>query len=109
MITDLLEPHQKRQHQAFALYPRRVRELLRQFPYRLFVEGGLLAAELAECFDFGFVRQICDDRLIGLQSAQNVRPYEFTQRAVGTMGPLRKAFGEARELLRRSQQARIDE
>ena len=67
VVADLLEPHQKRQHQTFALYPRCVRKLFRELPHRLLVEGGLLSAELTERFDFGFVRQIPNDRLIGLQ------------------------------------------
>ena len=84
-------------------------ELRGQLLDRLRVERGLLAAERAERFELGLVRQVRDHRLVGLQSPQNVWPHQFAQRAVGIVRPLRQALGELRELIGRTQQARIDE
>ena len=109
MVADLLESHQERQHDTLALDAFGFIELLGQFLHRLLVERCLLAAELAEGLDLGFVGQVRNDRLVGLQPAQNVRPHELAKGPYGLWGLLRQAFDEARELLRRSEQARIDE
>ena len=109
VVADLLEPHQERQHQALALNPLGFLKLLGQLFDRLLVEGSLLPAELAKRFHFGLVRQVRDHRFIRLQPPQNVGPHELAQWAIGIVRPVRKAFDEVSELLRRSQQPRIDE
>ena len=109
MIADLLEAHQERQHHAFALHARRLRELFGQVLDRLLIERRLLAGELAERLHLGLVRQVGDDRLVGLQPPQDVGPHQLAQRPVRIVWPLRQPLGEARELLRRSQQPGVDE
>ena len=84
-------------------------KLLGQFLHRLLVERCLLAAELAEGLHLGLVGQVRNDRLVGLQPPQNVRPHQLAERAVRVVGPLRQTFDQARKLLRRPEQARVDE
>ena len=45
MVADLLQPHQRRQHDALALDPFGILQRLGQIGHRLLVEGRLLAAE----------------------------------------------------------------
>lgn len=85
-MTNLLDAHQERQHEALALYALGVSKLCGQLLHRLLIEGSLLAAELAKRFDVGLVRQVRDHCLVGLQSTQNVRSHEFAQRAVRIVG-----------------------
>src|SRR5260370_8907179 len=108
-ITDLLEPHQERQHETLALNALGLLKLLGQLFDRLLVEGSLLPAELAKRFHFGLVRQVRDHRFIGLQPPQNVGPHEFAQSAIGTLRRIPKPFDEVSAFLRRSQQPWIAE
>ena len=98
MVADLLEAHQGRQHEALARDALRVFELLGQFLHRLLVERGLLAAELAEGLDLGLVGQVGDDRLVGLQAPQDVRPHQLAQGAVGVVRLVGQAFRIGGEL-----------
>ena len=109
MVADLLEPHQEGEHDAPALDAVGVVELVGEVVHRLLVERRLLAAQRAERLHLGLVGQVGDDALVGLQAPQNVGAHQLAQRAVGIVRPVGEAFGERRELLRRSQQPGIDE
>src|SRR5208283_6225526 len=84
-------------------------ESLRQFLHGLLVKRCLRAAELAERLDLGLVGQIGNDRLVGLQTPQNIRPHQLTQRAVWIVGPVRKALNKIREFLGRAEQPWVEE
>ena len=108
MITDLLKPHQERQDQPLPLDSIRLFQHLCQFLHRLLIEGSLFTAELAECLDLSFVRQVGNHGLISLQPSQDVWPHQFAQWSIWIVRPVRKPFGEGGELLCRSKQAGID-
>ena len=84
-------------------------ELGRQLVDRLLVERRLLARQVAERLHLGLVRQIGDDGLVGLQPPQDVRPHQLAQRRVRVVRLCREPLGERRELLARSEQARVEE
>jgi len=86
VVADLLEPHEERQYQPLALNAFNSLQLLRQLVDCSLVERRLLGAELAERLNLGLVRQIGDDRLVGLHAPQNIRPHQFAQWAEGVMG-----------------------
>ena len=109
MVADLLKAHQVRQDQPFAFYSGSFRELPGQFLHRLLVQCRLRTGERAERLDFGFVRQIRDHGPVRLQAPQNVRLHQFAQGAIGSVRAVCQPFGEVCELLRRSQQAGVDE
>ena len=72
--------------------PVRVFEPLGQLFDGLLVERGLFAAELAEGLDLGLVGQIGDDRLVGLQTPQDVGPHQLAQRPVRVVRLARPGF-----------------
>ena len=109
MIADLLEAHQEGEDEPLAPDSRGTCDPLAQLPHRLLVEGGLLAAQGAEGLDLGLVRKVGDDRLVGLEPAQDVRAHQLPQRLVGVVGPLGHPLREGRELLGRAEQAGVDE
>ena len=109
MVADLLQPHEKGQDDAPALYSIDLFELAGQFFHRLLVKRRLLAAQGAEGFHLGLVGQIGNDALVGLQPSQDIGAHQVAERSVRVMRPVGEAFDEGRKLLRRSQQSRIDE
>ena len=109
MVADLLQPHEKGQHDASALHPIDLFELAGEIVHRLLVKRRLLAAQGAEGFHLGLVGQVGNDALVGLQAPQDIGAHQVAERAVRVMRPVGEAFDEGRKLLRRSQQARIDE
>ena len=109
MIANLLEPHQERQDQTLALDTLSVIEQLRQFFDRLLIERHLFPGKLAERLDLGLVRQIGNHRFVGLQPSQYVRSYQFAQRPVGVVRPVRQMFCETGKFLCRPEQTRVDE
>src|SRR3990172_5531885 len=83
VVADLLEAHDKGQHDPLAGDPRLLR--IEGFPQsldRLLVHGRLLAAEVTKRLQFDFVGQVADDRLVRLHPPQNVRINQAAQRAV---------------------------
>src|SRR5262249_48056508 len=109
MIADLLQPHQEGQHDAFALQALGRVERGGQLLNRILVERRLLATERAERLELSLVREVSDDRLVGLEPPQDVRPYQLAQWTEGASRRLAEAFYEARELLGGPQQSGIDE
>src|ERR1700687_1847560 len=83
MMADLLEAHQERQYDAFAPHGLRPIEGLRQFLYRPLVKRRLRGAQVTKRFHLGFVGQIGDHRLVGLEAPQDIRAHELAQRSVG--------------------------
>ncbi len=69
----------------------------------------MLARELAERSDLGFVRQIRDDGPVGLEAPQDIRTHQRAKRRVRVLRLRREAFRKCRECLPGSQEARIDE
>ncbi len=86
VITDLLEAHQRREHDAATLHPLGSLELGRQVGHRLLVESRLLACQVAKRPDLSLVRQVGDHRLVGLQAPQDVRTQKRAQRCVRVVG-----------------------
>jgi len=64
VIADLLEAHQRREHDAATLHPVGSLELSRQVGHRLLIEGRLFACQVAKRPHLGLVRQIGDDGLV---------------------------------------------
>ena len=109
MVANLLEACEEGQHQPFAchaLHP--LVERLGQIIHRLLVQRRLLARQAAVGVLLDLVRQIADDCLVGLESAQDVGLHQPAQRreAAGAVG---QAPGEAGEGLGTPQQPRIHE
>ena len=87
VIADLLEAHQRCEHDAATLHPVGSRQFSRQVADRLLIERRLFfARQLAEGLELGLVRQVGDDALVGLQAAQDVRTHQCSQRCVRVVG-----------------------
>ena len=86
VIADLLEADEEGEDDAWAPVDAVDRlDPMRQILHRLLVERRLLAAQRAERLDLRLVRQIGDDRSVGLQAAQDVGAGEIAQRPIGIM------------------------
>ena len=77
MIANLFELGQGGQNKPFALDAFSLLQLLSDVFDHGFVQGGLLFGEIAEELLLHFVRQIFDDRLVGLNPPQNEGFHEF--------------------------------
>ena len=113
MVANLLEAHQKREHDAAArdavsTLTRRV-QLGGQFLHGLLIERRLRAGQVAVRLDLGLVRQVGDHGLVCLQTPENVRSHQLAQRRVRIVRSIRETPGEARELFGGAEQAGVDE
>ena len=89
-----------RQHHALALRCRRVRSsALGQVLHRLLVERRLLLRQAALGLHLGLVRQVGDDRLVGLHPPQDVGPHQLAQRAVAPASRSASRLTKLAELL----------
>ena len=108
MIAHLLQPHQRLQHQA---PPRHALGLLQPRFHRghgLLVELDLLLRQAAIAGGFGFLRQVGDDRAIGLKPAQNVGVHQPAQGGeLVVLSPL-QLLHERLEHAFRAQQPRVE-
>ena len=73
MVANLLEPHQIREHQAPAFDACFLLERFFQLGDEFCIEGRLRFGQAAVGFDFGLLRQVGDDVLVGFQPPQDVR------------------------------------
>ena len=128
VVANLLQPHQRRQHDAAALDSVGLINRRCQLPHRLLVKHRLPPAQSTVGVHLGLLRQIGDHALVGLETAQNIRPHQRAQRTIGigaachNRGPrgadlwfagVRNSFGhllcQAAKCLGASQQAGIEE
>src|SRR5207249_8366140 len=110
VIADLLEAHEVGQHQAASLDAlREARDGMLELVDRLLVERGLRAGEETERLHLSLVRQVRDDGAVGLEPAQEVWPDQAAQWRIAVVRSIGQPLGERRELVRRAQQARVQE
>ena len=83
MVADLLETHDVAQYQPTPFDAVDRFQPFGQFPYRLLVQGRLLLRERTEGLDFGLVRKVGDDPLIGLEPAENIRADQAAESTSG--------------------------
>jgi hypothetical protein len=72
MIADLLQAHEKCEHNPTPLDSVSLLNGGGQFSHCLFIKSGLLTAQSAESVHFSLLREIGDHALVGLQTAQHV-------------------------------------
>ena len=82
VIADLLETHQRCEHNPTTLHSLGTTEFRRQVGNRLLIERRLLAGQVAEGLHLGLVWQVGNDGLVSLQAAQDVRTHQRAQRCV---------------------------
>ncbi len=85
MVADLLELGHRRQDQPAPLLVVGGGDLLQHVVHRGLVERGLLGGQVAVDLDLLLLRQVADDRLVGLQPAQDERLGGALQRGGGPL------------------------
>src|SRR4051812_45967710 len=106
VIADLLESHERRQHDPAAFHSVAVLQSFPKLLHRLLVESDLLLREAAERAYLGLVREIGNHPLVALEPSKDVRTDQLAQRTIATVGALLGRPDEPAECLGRSQQAR---
>ena len=73
MIAELLELHELGQYQSSAFHAVDIFESQSEVAHGLFVEGGLLAAQITKDRHLDLFGQVADHSLVGLQPPEDVR------------------------------------